>query len=105
MGTTQSANFGVITFTYGFRLECFAVYASSPFIPADLRGKIITIVRGSGLTAPQQAIAVPLINGTSEQKLTGLAWIWLKFNFSSDSTTIEVADGSYASFTQLFYKI
>ncbi|MEX0446462.1 hypothetical protein [Xenorhabdus sp. SGI246] len=75
---------------------------STIYIPADLRGKIITIIRGSGLTAPQQAIAVSLINGTSEQKLTGSAWIWLKFNFSSDSTTIEVAVGSQADFTQLF---
>ncbi|MDE9475184.1 hypothetical protein KKJ12_20340 [Xenorhabdus bovienii] len=78
---------------------------STIYIPADLRGQIITIVRKSGLGSPQQAIAVPLIDGTSEQKLAGgTNWISLKYTFSNDSTTIEVVGGGSAGFTQLFYK-
>ncbi|AYA40382.1 hypothetical protein HZS38_07790 [Xenorhabdus nematophila] len=74
------------------------------FIPADIRGQVITIVRGNGLSAPQQAIAVPLMSGISEQKLSGHDWIWLKYSFSHDSTTIEIAAGSGANFTQLVYR-
>ncbi|MGJ0625559.1 hypothetical protein [Xenorhabdus bovienii] len=80
---------------------------STIYIPADLRGQVINIVRGPGLTATEQAIAVPLINGTSEQKLSGGGnpWISLQYSFSQDSTTIKVAGGHYANFTQIFYRI
>ncbi|WP_208607598.1 hypothetical protein, partial [Xenorhabdus thuongxuanensis] len=40
IGTTQSVNFGVITFTYWFRLECFAVYASSPLLPPEMQDSL-----------------------------------------------------------------
>ncbi|MDE1483661.1 hypothetical protein KKJ00_13370 [Xenorhabdus bovienii] len=74
-------------------------------IPADLRGQIITIVRKGRVGSAQQAIAVPLINGTSEQKLAeGLGWIALTYTFFNDSTTIKVAGGKSAGFTQLFYR-
>ncbi|CDH31734.1 hypothetical protein [Xenorhabdus bovienii] len=80
---------------------------STIYVPADLRGQVINIIRGSGLKATEQAIAVPLINGTSEQKLAGGddPWIWLQYSFSQDSTTIKVVDGHYANFTQIFYRI
>ncbi|MDE9452769.1 hypothetical protein [Xenorhabdus bovienii] len=79
---------------------------STIYVPADLRGQVINIIRGSGLKATEQAIAVPLINGTSEQVLAGgKSWIWLQYSFSQDSTTIKVADGRYANFTQIFYRI
>ncbi|MDE9455503.1 hypothetical protein [Xenorhabdus bovienii] len=83
---------------------------STIYLPADLRGQVINIIRGpgsgAGSGATGQAIAVPLINGTSEQVLAGgNAWIWLQYSFSQDSTTIKVADGRYANFTQIFYRI
>ncbi|WP_275347799.1 phage tail protein [Xenorhabdus bovienii] len=77
---------------------------STIYVPADLRGQVINIIRGSGLGAPEQAIAVPLINGTSEQILAWGTWIWLQYSFSQDSTTIKVVDGRSAHFTQIFYR-
>ncbi|WP_275357825.1 phage tail protein [Xenorhabdus bovienii] len=78
---------------------------STIFIPADLRGQIITIVREGKPRSSQQAIAVPLIDGTSEQKLAeGLGWIALTYTFFNDSTTINVVGGDSAGFTQLFYR-
>ncbi|MBD2809759.1 hypothetical protein ID853_02375 [Xenorhabdus sp. Vera] len=78
---------------------------STIHINADLRGQVINIIRGPGLHAAEQAIAVPLINGTSEQKLSGNAWVGLQFSFSEGSTTIKVAYGNTASFTQIFYRV
>ncbi|MGJ0627974.1 hypothetical protein [Xenorhabdus bovienii] len=78
---------------------------STIYINADLRGQVINIIRGSGLEAAEQAIAVPLINGTSEQRLTRNGWMWLQYSFSEGSTTIRVANGVNANFTQIFYRV
>ncbi|MBD2815616.1 hypothetical protein ID850_12725 [Xenorhabdus sp. Flor] len=78
-------------------------------VPADLRGQVINIVRGPEFSSrsAEQAIAVPLINGRSEQKLAGGndPWISLQYSFSEGSTIIKVVGGHYANFTQIFYRI
>ncbi|AYA39446.1 hypothetical protein HZS38_01945 [Xenorhabdus nematophila] len=78
---------------------------STIYVPADLRGQVINIIRGPGLEAAEQAIAVPLINGTSEQRLTRDGWMWLQYSFSEGSTTIKVVWGNRANFTQIFYRV
>ncbi|WP_323859976.1 hypothetical protein [Xenorhabdus szentirmaii] len=50
---------------------------STIHVPADLRGQVINIIRGSGSSAAEQAIAVPLISGISEQKLSGGRDPWI----------------------------
>ncbi|WP_275352662.1 hypothetical protein [Xenorhabdus bovienii] len=40
IGTHNQRDFGAITFTCWFRLECFAVYASSPLLPPEMQDSL-----------------------------------------------------------------
>ncbi|MBC8952535.1 tail fiber protein [Xenorhabdus sp. PB62.4] len=79
---------------------------STIFIPADLRGQVITFVRLEGLNARHQALPVPLVDGITEQRLAGPNnyWVWLEFKFSDNSTHITVINGRGANFIQIFYR-
>lgn len=50
--------FGAITFTSWFRLECFAVYASSPLLPPEMQDSL------------RRGLAVPFYGGTYTLKIS-----------------------------------
>lgn len=50
--------FGAITFTSWFRLECFAVYASSPLLPPEMQDSL------------RRGLAIPFYRGTYTLKIS-----------------------------------
>jgi hypothetical protein len=58
LGSLNQLAFGASTFTYSFRLECFAVYASSLLLPPEMQDSLYS---GAGS---------PCCNGTLTRKMS-----------------------------------
>jgi hypothetical protein len=57
LGSLNYSPFGAFTFTYSFRLECFAIYASSLLLPPEMQDSLYS---GTGS---------PCCNGTLTRKM------------------------------------